>query len=57
METGSKMIALRPAITIDFEIVKYCDTKQHVIDSDPEENRDCEIELWINPEWWAPQNT
>lgn len=46
------MIKLRPATINDLELVIYWDTKQHVIDCDPDEDEwDWEIELSRNPEW------
>lgn len=45
------MIKLRPASIDDLELVKYWDTKQHVIDSDPDEEWNWELELNQNPEW------
>ncbi len=46
------MLTLRPATPNDLEIVEYWDTKQYVIDCDPDEDDwDWEIELARNPEW------
>jgi aminoglycoside 6'-N-acetyltransferase len=45
------MIKLRPATINDLELLKYWDTKQHVIDSDPEDDWNWEIELKRNPTW------
>ena len=45
------MIKLRPATINDLELVKYWDTKQHVIDCDPDDEWNWEIELIRNPEW------
>jgi len=45
------VIKLRPATIKDLELVKYWDTKQHVIDSDPDDDWNWEIELNRNPEW------
>lgn len=45
------MIKLRPASIDDLELVKYWDTKQHVIDCDPDEEWNWESELNQNPEW------
>lgn len=45
------MIKLRPANIDDLELLKYWDTKQHVIDSDPDEDWDWENELKRNPDW------
>lgn len=45
------MIKLRTASINDLELLKYWDTKQHVIDSDPDDEWNWEIELRQNPEW------
>ncbi|WP_194976499.1 GNAT family N-acetyltransferase [Aquiflexum lacus] len=45
------MIELRPATINDLNLVKYWDTKQHVIDCDPDDDWNWEIELKRNPEW------
>lgn len=45
------MIKLRPATIDDLELLKYWDTKQHVIDCDPDGDWNWEIELQRNPEW------
>ncbi|MEQ9265992.1 MAG: GNAT family N-acetyltransferase [Balneolaceae bacterium] len=45
------MIKLRLASIDDLELVKYWDTKQHVIDCDPDEEWNWESELNQNPEW------
>lgn len=45
------MIKLRPATINDLELVKYWDTKQHVIDCDPDDEWNWEIEFSRNPEW------
>lgn len=45
------MIRLRTATINDLELLKYWDTKQHVIDCDPDDDWDWETELNINPEW------
>jgi aminoglycoside 6'-N-acetyltransferase len=42
---------LRPATLEDLELLLYWDTKQHVIDSDPDDEWDWEIELGRNPPW------
>ncbi len=44
-------INLRPATIEDLELVRYWDTKQHVIDSDPDDDWNWEIELIKNPKW------
>ena len=45
------MITLRPATINDLDLVKYWDSKQHVIDCDPDEEWNWEMELKQNPEW------
>lgn len=45
------MIELRQATIKDIDLVKYWDTKQHVIDCDPDEEWDWEKELNRNPKW------
>ncbi len=45
------MIALRPATLDDLDLVKYWDTKEHVIASDPDDQWNWEIELSRNPDW------
>jgi aminoglycoside 6'-N-acetyltransferase len=45
------MITLRPATINDLDLVKYWDSKQHVIDCDPDDVWNWEIELKQNPEW------
>jgi aminoglycoside 6'-N-acetyltransferase len=45
------VIKLRPATINDLELVKYWDTKQHVIDCDPDDEWNWEIELIRNTEW------
>lgn len=45
------MITLRPATIHDLALVKYWDTKQHVIDCDPDGEWNWEEELDNNPEW------
>jgi aminoglycoside 6'-N-acetyltransferase len=45
------MIKLRPATISDLELLKYWDTKQHVIDCDPDDDWNWETELHRNPEW------
>ncbi len=51
IESKIKMIALRPATINDLELVKYWDTKQHVIDCDPDDDWKWENELKRNPNW------
>ncbi|MEB2776408.1 GNAT family N-acetyltransferase [Algoriphagus sp. D3-2-R+10] len=45
------MMILRPASINDLELLKYWDTKQHVIDCDPDDDWNWEMELSRNPEW------
>lgn len=45
------MITLRPSTIHDLELIKYWDTKQHVIDCDPDDEWNWEIELCRSPEW------
>lgn len=45
------MIKLRPATIDDLELLRYWDTKQHVIDCDPDDEWDWEKELIRNPKW------
>lgn len=45
------MIKLRPATIEDLDILRYWDTKQHVIDCDPDDNWNWEIELNRIPDW------
>jgi len=45
------MIRLRTATINDLELLKYWDTKQHVIDCDPDDDWDWETELNRDPEW------
>ncbi|SEJ83421.1 aminoglycoside 6'-N-acetyltransferase [Cyclobacterium xiamenense] len=45
------MIELRPATINDLDIVKHWDTKQHVIDCDPDDEWHWETELKRNLEW------
>jgi len=45
------MISLRAATTNDLELLQYWDTKQHVIDCDPDEDWNWEIELQHTPVW------
>ncbi|WP_194777639.1 GNAT family N-acetyltransferase [Pararhodonellum marinum] len=45
------MIKLRPATINDLELVKHWDRQQHVIDCDPDEDWNWEIELNRNPPW------
>lgn len=45
------MIKFRTATIKDLELLKYWDTKQHVIDSDPDDSWDWEFELNRNPIW------
>lgn len=45
------MIKLRNATPDDLDLVEYWDTKQHVIDSDPDSDWNWEVELNRNPVW------
>lgn len=46
------MIKLRPATRNDLELLQYWDTKQHVIDCDPDDfDWNWEMELPRNPTW------
>lgn len=45
------MLNLRPATINDLELLKYWDTKQHVIDCDPDDEWNWEVELKQTPEW------
>lgn len=45
------MIVLRNATIKDLELLKYWDTKQHVIDCDPNGDWNWETELSLNPVW------
>ncbi|WP_158858485.1 GNAT family N-acetyltransferase [Lunatibacter salilacus] len=45
------MITLRPATLNDLELVEYWETKQHVIDCDPDDDWNWEEELRRNPAW------
>lgn len=45
------MMILRPATLDDLKLVRYWDTKQHVIDADPDDGWNWELELHRNPTW------
>lgn len=45
------MVKFRKANIEDLELLNYWDTKQHVIDSDPDDDWEWEIELKRNPPW------
>ena len=45
------MISLRSATIHDLELLKYWDTKQHVIDCDPDDDWNWETELQHTPVW------
>ncbi|WP_339606676.1 hypothetical protein [uncultured Roseivirga sp.] len=45
------MIKLRPASLHILELLKYWDTQQHVIDCDPDDDWNWEIELGRNSLW------
>ncbi len=50
MESPIK-IAMRPAGIHDLELLKFWDTKQHVKESDPEDDWNWEVELLRKPLW------
>lgn len=41
----------RPATIDDLALLRYWDTKQHVIESDPDDDWNWSVELNRNPEW------
>lgn len=45
------MIELRQATINDLDLVKYWDTKQHIIDCDPDDEWNWEVELKRKPVW------
>ncbi|MEO1517647.1 MAG: GNAT family N-acetyltransferase [Bacteroidota bacterium] len=45
------MITFRNAAITDLELLRYWDSKQHVIDSDPDDEWDWERELAYDPDW------
>ncbi len=45
------MIKLRPASINDLELLKYWDKQQHVIDCDPDDEWNWEVELQRHPAW------
>lgn len=45
------MIKLRPATIADLKLLRYWDTKQHVIDCDPDDDWNWEVELLRDPSW------
>jgi aminoglycoside 6'-N-acetyltransferase len=45
------MITLRPASESDLSLLRYWDTLPHVIDSDPNDDWNWEVELTRNPPW------
>lgn len=45
------MIKLRPATIKDLDLLKNWDTKQHIIDCDPDDDWNWEVELNRRPEW------
>ena len=45
------MVKLRLATYNDLELLRYWDTKQHVIDCDPDDDWEWETELKRNPPW------
>lgn len=48
---GSHQLILRDAVPSDLEILKFWDEQQHVIDSDPNDDWNWEIELNRKPTW------
>lgn len=47
----NRIITLRKASIDDLELLEYWDTQQHVIDSDPDDDWNWEIELRQDPIW------
>ncbi len=45
------IITLRPASLDDQSLLQYWDTKQHVIDCDPDSDWNWEVELQLDPPW------
>ncbi len=45
------MIKFRQATIEDLKVLQYWDTKQHVIECDPDDEWNWEVELNRNPEW------
>ncbi len=45
------MVRLRQASIQDLELLQYWDTKQHIIDCDPDDDWNWETELHRDPEW------
>lgn len=45
------MIILRPATLADMPILQYWDEQPHVMDSDPNDDWDWEVELQRTPDW------
>lgn len=50
-QKNTAVIKLRPATINDLELLKYWDTKQHIIDCDPDDEWNWETELSRNPTW------
>lgn len=46
-----QMITLRTATLQDLPLMQYWDTQQHVIDSDPDDDWNWEVELGRTPHW------
>lgn len=44
-------MTLRPASINDLELLQYWDTQRHVIDCDPDDDWNWEVELSRDPEW------
>ncbi|GAB5465250.1 MAG: GNAT family N-acetyltransferase [Candidatus Kapaibacteriales bacterium] len=51
MNNDKSMINLRKATIDDLELLKYWDSKQHIIDCDPDDDWKWEIELRREPIW------
>lgn len=51
MNKTNALIKLRSATINDLKLLKHWDTNQHVIDCDPEDDWNWEIELNRNPKW------
>lgn len=51
MAFSEDIIQLRAATIADLDLVRYWDTKQHVIDCDPDSDWNWEEELRKTPEW------
>lgn len=51
MKEKEAIISFRKAIPKDIPMLQYWDTKQHVIDCDPDEDWNWEMELHADPVW------